>query len=164
MRKLTGLTRSGGKLWVAWTGARKYKPDDPTNVFPYPHISIVIIDTTTLSVEHHYIRGEDQAYAWPSLATNSEGDVGMSFSVCKNGSYPQCAIALLTDSNGDFSFRDMKTVTSDIARESGGHYTSVRIEPDTDWFSASNWNKITDPQGKEVNHAHYIVWMVDYYR
>src|SRR5829696_3353720 len=64
--RITGLTHQYGKLWVAWTGARKYKLEDPTNVFPYPHIGIGIIDTTTLSFNRYNIYSQDQAYAWPS--------------------------------------------------------------------------------------------------
>jgi hypothetical protein len=159
--RITGLTRNGGKLWVAWTGARKIKLKDGSTVpaFAFPHISIVIIDITTLGLDHHYIYRQDEAFAWPSLATNSEGHVGMSYSVCRNGSYPRCAIALLTDGDQNFSTRDMKTTTSAPARECGGHYTSIRIYPNSDWFSASNWYKIVDSLGKEINHPHYILWM-----
>lgn len=161
---ITGLTYSYGKLWVAWTGARNFS--DGTPVFPYPHIGLAIIDTSTFMLDsQHHIFHKDFAFAWPSLATNSEGDVGMSYSVGGNGSYPQCGVALLTDSNGHFSPRDMKTITSDIARESGGHYTIIRQNfPNTEWFCASNWNKTTDPQGIWVNHPYYITWLVDWYR
>jgi hypothetical protein len=161
---ITGLTRQYQFLWVAWTGARKV-PGHPENDFDYPHISLAIIDTLKRELkDHYYIYHPDWAYAWPSLTTNSDGDVGMSFIWGGNKVPPQYAVTVLTDSNGDFFKNEVKTVSTGNSVGGGGHYTSIRQdESNTSWFSASGAIKIKDPQGILSNHPYYVLFMVDYY-
>jgi hypothetical protein len=160
---ITGLTRQYQKLWVAWTGARKVLGDDPTNNMPYPHIGLAIIDINTFECEYHLIYNDEWAYAYPALATNSYGDVGMSFCYGGNKLYVQSGIAVLSDLNGNFShgeFRKFTTVTSGNSVGGGSHYQSIRQQFPMEYcFSASVHNEVKDPQGKVTYHPHYVSFL-----
>jgi hypothetical protein len=150
-----GATRTGSHIWVAWNGARKIS-GQTSNTFDYPHIGIAIIDVHSKKlVEQRYIWNHEHGFAWPSLATNAYGDVGLSFCWGGNRWDPQYGVAVLTDPDDTFV-----SATGGKTAGAGGHYTSVREEfPDVDRFCGAGFNQIL-PTGTDqgVNHPHYVLF------
>lgn len=161
---ITGLTRQYQYLWVAWTGARKVEGHSE-NDFSNPHIELAIIDTNKKSVrEQHHIYHQNWAYAWPSLNTNKDNDVGMSYIWGGNDVPPQYAVTVLTDANGDYFWNEPVTVSSGNSIGGGGHYTSVRQDgSNPSYFCASGHNTVKYLYGEVINHPYYVLFMLDYY-
>jgi hypothetical protein len=158
--RIMGATLTGNQLWIAWTGARKVAGQQ-SNTFNYPQIDIAIIgDTNSRSlIGQRFIWNPDFGFAWPSLATNSNGDVGVSF--CWGGGnrwYPQHAVMMLTGPGATSFF---EPTTSGVTNGAGGHYVSNRqAYPLLDTFCASGFNQIKTnrPNPDRVNHPHYILF------
>ncbi|MEO6220154.1 MAG: hypothetical protein ABIO81_06980 [Ginsengibacter sp.] len=74
---IIGVTRRGNELWLAWTAANGDGGSGGFN-FPHPHVQLVKINIGNYSlVEQMQIWNPDHAFAYPSLATNSENEVGI---------------------------------------------------------------------------------------
>ena len=149
-----GLTRTGTQLWAAWFANRKVK-GQTTNTFDQPHIGIAIIDVQSgRLVGQRYIWNPNFAFAYPALATNINGDVGLSF--CWGGpkSYPQYGVGMLTGSD-----QRLFSVTADANTvAAGGDYTSIRMSfPDVNDFCASGFNQIR-ASPSNVNHPRYLLF------
>jgi hypothetical protein len=145
-----GATKSGENVWVAWMGGRRVR-GQPEDQFRFPHIGLAIINVRTRAVAERYIWNPDFAFAWPSLATNIHGDVGLSF--CWGGGmahYPQYGVAVLTGPNAGFL-----SATSGKTNGAGGHYTSVRMAfPNADQFCASGFTQVAFT----TNHPRYVIF------
>lgn len=150
--RVYGATRSQSKLWVAWSGARKVS-GQTTNTFNYPHIGLAIINIETKKLDNQqYIWNPEFAFAYPSLATNIDGDVGLSYCSGGNTKYPGYAVAMLTGPG-----RSFKRVTSGKSYGAGGHYVSIReAYPDVSAFCAAGFNTINEPES--TNHDRYVLF------
>jgi hypothetical protein len=148
-----GATRTGPQLWIAWNGARKVSGKSD-NTFNYPHIGLAIIDFQIKKlIQQSYIWNPEHGFAWPALATNIDGDVGLSFCWGGNKWYPQHGVAMLTGSG-----RSFVSTTSGRSSGAGGHYISNReAYPKVSIFSASGFNqpKVKD---KSTSHPHYVLF------
>lgn len=151
--QVLGLTRTGTQLWAAWFANRKVA-GQTANAFDQPHIEIAIIDVQGKRlVRQQYIWNPDFAFAFPALATNVTGDVGLSF--CWGGprSSPQYGVGIITG-------RDQRlfSVTSGDTAAAGGDYTTIRMSfPDVGNFCAAGFNQVrSDPVN--VNHPHYVLF------
>jgi hypothetical protein len=157
-----GATRAHSQLWVAWNGARRVS-GQAENSFPYPHIGIAVIDLNTRAlIEQRYIWNRDYAFAWPSLATNVHGEVGLS--CCRGGNKrsPQYCVAMLTGPSKGFV-----EVTSGLTTGAGGHYTSARTSyPDVENLCGSGFNQVMlrtarrlrERKAPLVNHPHHVIF------
>ncbi|MFL5782272.1 MAG: hypothetical protein ACJ760_13240, partial [Thermoleophilaceae bacterium] len=81
-RVLTAARRRD-ELWLAWSEGRSIcratGSCDP--FWPQPHIHVVVVDRNTYRLRHErFIHNPDYAISYPSLAVDSRGRVGMSFS------------------------------------------------------------------------------------
>jgi hypothetical protein len=162
--RITGLTRTGSQLWVAWSAARKVLGENTgVNNFPFPHIGMAIIDVNRETVENHYIWNPEFAYAWPSLATNSNGDVGLSCCVGGNKDSPQYVVTIISepDDSGSMRFepqRFTKIGGSITTRGAGGHYNTIRQAQQNDWdYVGSGTNQI-DTGVDRVNHPYFVLF------
>ena len=77
--RIIGATQVGTQLWFAWTGAG----DDGGYggfKFPHPHIQIAKFDISKdfERIDQMQVWNGDHAYAYASLTTNSDNEVGIS--------------------------------------------------------------------------------------
>lgn len=135
--RIIGATRVVNQLWFAWTaaagdgGAGGFK-------FPQPHIQIAKFDVSQdyKFIELTQIWNADHAYAYPSLTTNSNNEVGISLAWGGGKFYGSHAVGIL----GDFvvwygNASDMTSKNTSPTRF--GDYLHVRLaHPDTRFFSA----------------------------
>ena len=152
--RLYGATRSGDELWFSWNGGRRVAQQS-TDTFPQPHIGIAIVTTGFQLIEDRYIWNPDYAYAYPALATNADGEVGISFAQGGGAQYVQHAIGLLTRT------QELAATTSGKTVGGGGHYVSIRrAYPDEKLFSAAGYNSPPDKTVNPpwVNRPYYILF------
>jgi hypothetical protein len=73
-----GATRRANEIWFAWT-AHSGNDGQGGFSFPWPHVQVAKINDTDFSlIDQVQIWNADHAYAFPSLATNTESEVGVS--------------------------------------------------------------------------------------
>jgi hypothetical protein len=86
--RILGATRRGNTVWVAWNEGRsrcvaRCEGDHPKEqkLWAQPHVHIVVLNARTLRrVRERFIYNDHFAIAYPSLASNSLGQVAMTFS------------------------------------------------------------------------------------
>ena len=129
-----GATRRGQELWLAWTAAKRLK-GAKRDSWSQTHIQIAVYDLNQLTKDRQgkrairlaaedFIWNPDFAFANPALATNSEGDVGISFSYGGPRIAPSAGAGIIT--GGHELVANMR---GDPANGAGqGDYTG--IEPD----------------------------------
>jgi hypothetical protein len=118
-----------GEIWFAWTAGRG-------GGFPHPYVRIVRLKDMDFSAVHEdQIWNSDNAYAYPCLATNAVGEVGISVAWGGNKKYyPNHGVGIF----GDFVI--WITATSDAAINRYGDYLTVRRHfPNTNLFSAEGY-------------------------
>jgi hypothetical protein len=111
---ITGATRRGDEAWFAWTAGKDAR-------FKQPHVEIAIVSTADLTVlRMSYIWNNGFAFAWPSLATNSVGEIGVAFQWGGGGSsWSNSAVGILTGE------RYLVRTTNQSNAASGGHYITA---------------------------------------
>jgi hypothetical protein len=85
-----------GEVWIGWTAAR----DDAgcTQGRPQPYVKIVRIDDKTLdSVGEYHIWNTPYAFAYPSLGTAPNGDIGVSVAFGGPSDYGSTTVGYLGD-------------------------------------------------------------------
>jgi hypothetical protein len=158
-----GATMSGNSLWVAWTAGRYYR-DGPASTPSYPqdHIQLAVYDTGDLFhalftgslrlTDERYVWSSTIAYTNPILATNSDGDVAMTFAGADAHSMPSPYVAILT--NRPFTVRAATSQGPTIAVE--GDYAGLTRDFDdpTKWVAANTFTT-TDSGGRLGAHWLY---------
>ena len=153
--EVVGATRSRMHLWAAWTGARRVL-DGQENSFPYPHIGMAIIDVPTMKlVQQRYLWNAEHAFAYPSLASNPNGDVALTFMWGGGRHYVQHGVGFLSGQT------ELWSTTNDQGLSGGGHYITARLAfPEIGRFIAAGYNAPKDstkPAGLE-NQPRYVVF------
>lgn len=155
--RIIGATRVVNQLWFAWTaaagdgGAGGFK-------FPQPHIQIAKFDVSQdyKFIELTQIWNADHAYAYPSLTTNSNNEVGISLAWGGGKFYGSHAVGIL----GDFVvwFGEASDRTSSILSPTRfGDYLHVRLaHPDTRFFSAFGYAVLNDSTLAPPERADYL--------
>jgi hypothetical protein len=143
--RLGGATKRGNELWLAWSEGRDIciaRCEDEEDArfesfWPQPHVHVAVVDATSYRlVRDRFIHNPDFAIAYPSLATDSLGRVGMSFSYGGGGAgNASPAAGYLTDGE---MFRQ---VTTSPAPGDQGDYFSLR----PDW-----------PDGRRLTGSGYV--------
>lgn len=154
--RIIGATRRGNELWFAWTAASGDGGHGGFS-FPFAHVQVVRFDLGAdyKRVDQFAIWNADHAYAYPSLATNSDGEVGISLAWGGGPTlYGSHAVGILGDWvvwYGDASdttlLRYQRAADGTIVKDSSGNnviaptrfgdYLHVRLaQPDTRWFGA----------------------------
>jgi len=118
------------EVWFAWTAARG-------GGFAHPHIQVVQIDTDNWNVTNQWqIWNADHAFAYPSLATNTNAEIGISLA-WGGGSkfFASHAVGILGDFVVWFS------EASDAALNRWGDYVTVRqASPRTSLYAAVGYS------------------------
>jgi hypothetical protein len=143
--RIIGATRVGTQLWFAWSaasgdgGAGGFK-------FPQPHIQIAKFDVAQdyKFLEQTQVWNADISFAYPSLTTNSDNEVGISLAWGGGKSYGSHAVGIL----GDFVvwYGDPSDQTSTrLTPTRFGDYLHVRLaHPDTRFYGAFGYAVNTD--------------------
>ena len=147
---VVAATKVGNQLWFGWSAGRKVDLGNggSRTVLSQPHIEIAMIDATRLSlIGERYIWFPDYAYNFPSLATNSDGEVGMAYQWGGNGTrWANGAVGLLTGTTS------LVSVSNGNSGMQGGDYNTVRVDsPSTSCFSAATSTQVAETTGAK-NH------------
>lgn len=74
---IIGITRRNNELWLAWTCSSGDGGSGGFN-FPHPQIQVVVVDINNYTIIRSIpIWNPDHAFAYPCLATNTRGEVGI---------------------------------------------------------------------------------------
>lgn len=157
--RIIGATKVVNQLWFAWTAANG-KSDAGGFEFPKPHIQIAKFDLTQdyNCVDQTQVWNPDVAYAYPSLTTNSNNEVGISLAWGGGTSFGSHAVGIINDFVvwfGDAS--DMTSTRTNPTRF--GDYLHVRLaHPDTRFFSAFGYavNKTSATPPTEDDQYIYV--------
>ena len=135
--RILGATRMGSQLWFAWTAASGDGGGGGFK-FPQPHIQIAKFDVAQdyKFLEQTQIWNANNAFAYPSLTTNSDNEVGISLAWGGGSFYGSHAVGIF----GDFVvwYGEASDMTSAYLTPTRfGDYVHVRLaQPDTRFFSA----------------------------
>jgi hypothetical protein len=111
---LGATRRTKTELWLAWTASQG-------SGFPRAHVQVVQINTGNYTVNSQWqIWNNDYAFAFPSLATNANAEVGISLAWGGNKDWGNNAVGIL----GDFIV--WYPELSDTAITRWGDYVSAR--------------------------------------
>lgn len=152
---VTGAARRRNELWAAWSGARRVF-DQRENSFPHPHIGIAVINIQTMKlVQQRYLWNNEHAFAYPSLASNPNGEIALTFMWGGDHHYVQHGVGFLTGQTELWSTTNNEGITG------GGHYITARMAfPEIDRFIAAGYNSLRDakkPAGY-LNHPRYVLF------
>jgi hypothetical protein len=147
-----GATRSGDSVWFAWSAAKDSN-------FPQPYIDMAVISASSLAVTSQpALWWHDYAYAYPALATNGRGAIGISYEWGGGSVYNNHAVGILT---GPYYLVD--TTGSNIGVTRFGDYVTIRrhyggeAQGDIS-FSASGYGMVKDSNGNVYDDPHYIIF------
>ncbi|GAA1970202.1 hypothetical protein [Microbacterium deminutum] len=174
--RIIGAARQGNILWFAWAaGQGTGRTDGKGFSFTRAHIQIAKFDTSQnfKLVEQTQVWNADYAFAYPSLTTNSDDEVGISLAWGGPTSYGSHAVGIL----GDFVvwFGDASDLTSlrqqqddtgkPLTNPDGtplmysrfGDYVHVRLaHPNARWFSGFGYAANKDASGSETLDSIYV--------
>ena len=127
--KVFGATEvDNNTIWVAWSAGRD------SLLFAQPHIEGAVLDSVTLKLTRQFlIYSTDYAYAYPTLATSTSNEVGITFAIGGGSISPNWGIGFLTPDTF------LWTIESGIGKNlgAGGHYLGIRPTPDSPCFAAT---------------------------
>jgi hypothetical protein len=143
--RILGATRVANQLWFAWTAAPGQGGAGGFN-FPRAHVQIAKIDLSQdyKVLEQTQVWNADIAYAYPSLTTNSNNEVGISLAWGGGTSFGSHAVGILGDFVVWYGEASQRTSTR-LSPTRFGDYLHVRLAyPDTRFFSAFGYAVVTD--------------------
>jgi hypothetical protein len=182
--RIIGATRRGNELWFAWTAASGDGGHGGFS-FPFAHVQVVRFDIGAdyKRIDQFAVWNPDHAYCYPSLATNSDGEVGISLAwgggTTLFGSH---AVGILGDWvvwYGDASdvtvlrkqIGDDGKVVKDakgnpvIAPTRFGDYLHVRLaQPDPRWFGAFGYAVKKDASVPAPEAGKFVYYYVEFGR
>ncbi|WP_341319241.1 hypothetical protein WN982_30320 [Paraburkholderia sp. IMGN_8] len=135
-----GATRRGNEVWFAWTASNGAGASGGFN-FPNANIQVVKIDPSAgyKLLDQFAIWNNDYAFAYPSLATNDRGEVGIALGWGGKTFYANSAVGIL----GDFVV--WYPALSDISTTRWGDYVTVRqASPQNSLFAGFGYSILTD--------------------
>lgn len=155
--RIIGATRVNDQIWFAWTAAAGDGGADGVK-FTQAHIQIAKFDLAQdyKCIEQTQIWNADHAYAYPSLTTNSNNEVGISLAWGGGKFYGSHAVGIL----GDFVvwYGQSSEMTSTVLSPTRfGDYVHVRLaHPDTRFFSAFGYAILKDSSTAPPEKADYL--------
>ena len=182
--RIIGATRRGNELWFAWTAAAGDGGQGGFK-FPFAHVQVVRFDIGAdyKRVDQFAIWNGDHAYCYPSLATNSDGEVGISLAWGGGTTwYGSHAVGILGDwvvwygeasdvtvlrKQVDDSGNFVKDVSGNFvaAPTRFGDYLHVRLaQPDTRWFGAFGYAVKKDTGVASPEAGKFIYYYVEFGR
>lgn len=182
--RIIGATRRGNELWFAWTAASGDGGHGGFS-FPWAHVQVVRFDIAAdyKRIDQFAVWNGDHAYCYPSLATNSDGEVGISLAwgggTTFFGShavgilgdwvvwYGEASdVTLLREKIGD----DGKVVKDAkgnpvVDQTRFGDYLHVRLaQPDTRWFGAFGYAVKKDAAVAAPEAGKFVYYYVEFGR
>jgi hypothetical protein len=143
---ITGATErfpvgSNGELWFAWTAGRDAD-------YTLPHIRIARIDQKAWTLlENKIIANPDLCWGYPSLASNTNAEVGMAAMVSGANGIPNFGVSLLTG-----AYANGTDAGAAATKPRWGDYMTIRRDPkNPKLFSATGY-------GVAANPATYRLW------
>jgi len=181
--RIIGATRRGTELWFAWTAGSGDGGHGGFS-FPYAHVQVVRFDIggDYNRVDQFTIWNADHAYCYPSLATNSDGEVGISLAWGGPTLYGSHAVGILGDWvvwYGEASDVTVlrKKIGSDgkVVKDAAGNpavdttrfgdYVHVRLaQPDTRWFGAFGYAVKKDAGVAAPEAGKFVYYYVEFGR
>jgi hypothetical protein len=145
--KVQSGTLAGGKAYFAWSAARS---GSGKKVWPQPHIEIAVINATTAALDRmQYIWNAKHGWAWPSLSTNSDGDVGVAANYGGGSLYASPEVGIITPTSR------FKRAGPPGVSSAGGHFITVRpFYPQDNCFAAFEFYE--NPIGTQNNPIYTI--------
>ena len=129
---MIGATQHGNEVAFAWTASNRTEASGGFNL-PNANIQVVKIDPTNSykRIDQFAIWNNDYAFAYPALATNDRGEVGIAlgWGRVKNDN-ANCAVGIL----GDFVVWYPEASTASTARW-GDYVTAREASPQTNLFA-----------------------------
>lgn len=144
-----GITRrTAGEVWFAWTGSSNSN-------FKNPQVQVLEINPSNYSVITQWqIWNDSYAFTYPSLATNSNAEVGISLGWGGNSFYSNNAVGIL----GDFVvwYPELSNISN--ASRYGDYFNVARNTPNSPLFDASGYAvlKNTPPAAGQRFDPYYI--------
>jgi hypothetical protein len=141
--RITGATRRGTELWFAWSEGRSActarcegRHARIERLWPQPHVHVVTVDAGSFRLlGERFIHNSSYAIAYPTLATDGNGQVGMTFSFGGGAAgNPSPAAGYLT---GGEAFRQI--AESPAPGEQGDFFSLHPAWPDTTQLTASGY-------------------------
>jgi hypothetical protein len=146
-------TEGPSEIWFSWMAGRGRLQSDGTtcgsNDFPQPHIQIARIDASSFSfIGQQQVWNASFAFAYPSLAVNSDGEVGMSLLWGGGGTFDTThAVGMW----GDFVVWNTGTGSASVGRN--GDYLAVRqAGSNSELFAAFGYNVIKNTPPATGSH------------
>jgi len=182
--RIIGATRRGNELWFAWTAAASDGGYGGPK-FTFAHVQVVRFDLGAdyKRVDQFAIWNGDHAYCYPSLATNSDGEVGISLAWGGGTTlYGSHAVGILGDWvvwYGDASdvtvLRKKIDSAGNVVKDSSGNpviaptrfgdYLHVRIaQPDTRWFGAFGYAVKKDASVASPEAGKFVYYYIEFGR
>ncbi len=148
-----GITRRLNELWLGWTAANGDGGGGGFN-FPHPHVQIVKLDIAGWTViEQMQVWNPDLAFGYPSLATNSDNEVGIALGWGGGGSlHANSAVGFM----GDYVvwYRDGSTWT----HTRWGDYVAIRrAAPESQMFAGFGFVTVDTSTGAGHRFDPYYV-------
>ncbi|HET7274369.1 MAG TPA: hypothetical protein VFI91_04285, partial [Longimicrobiaceae bacterium] len=148
-----GVTRRLNEVWFGWTASSGDGGSGGFN-FPHPHVQIVKVNTGDWTViEQMQVWNPDLAFGYPSLATNSDNEVGIALGWGGGGSLnANSAVGFM----GDYVvwFRDGSTWT----HTRWGDYVAIRrAAPESHMFAGFGFVTIDTSTGAGHRFDPYYV-------
>jgi len=136
--RITGAALAGADLYFAWT------VDGQSNQRSQPFVQIARIDAGSLTlIENINVFDQNSATSYAALATNTDGEVGISYAMGGGPRFPSQVVGILTGAR-----KDVIVASSDrgpLPRDDNGHgewgdYLAVRpVQPDNKLFAAAGY-------------------------
>ena len=181
--RIIGATRRGNELWFAWTAASGDSGYGGFK-FPWAHVEVVRFDIGAdyKRVDQFAIWNADHAYCYPSLATNSDGEVGISLAWGGGTYFGSHAVGILGDWvvwYGDASdvtlLRKKVDDSGSVVKDASGNpiadttrfgdYLHVRLaQPDTRWFGAFGYAVKKDASITAPEAGKFVYYYVEFGR
>jgi hypothetical protein len=143
--RITGATLAGNALYFAWT------VDTGSNHRPKPFIQIAKIDQANHTLlDNINIFDENSATAYGALATNSEGEVGISYMMAGGDLDPTHIVGILTNDSRHVvvSEGDRSPLDPSSGKGEWGDYLTVRpAYPNEKLFAATGFTMLGDGDG-----------------
>src|SRR2546421_6992490 len=130
-------SQSGNELWFAWGAGHAMATRTPgTCAFPQSHIQIEVLRASDYTpISQMQVWNRSLAFAYPSLASNPNGDVAMSLGYGGGGNHAAHAVGFWGD------FLVYTTAAGDTSLNRFGDYVTVRRSwPGTNSFSAEGYS------------------------
>ncbi|MDQ0322935.1 hypothetical protein QO002_005141 [Pararhizobium capsulatum DSM 1112] len=150
-----GITRRLNELWLGWTASNGKGSSAGFN-FPHPHVQIVKLNIADWKViEQMQVWNPDLAFGYPSLATNSDNEVGIILGWGGGGSFnANTAVGFM----GDYVvwYRNGSTWTH---TRFGDYVTVRRAAPESQMFAGFGFVTVdtTTPAGASHRFDPYYV-------